>query len=468
MKKSELVFIPWPMVGHLVSTVEIAKRLIDQDDRISVTILCIKLWLTPFADEFTKSLVGSETRIKLIDIPEPPSSELLIKTRKDYFYLYAESLVPQVRNTLKHIIMSSQSNSIQVSGLVLDFFCMPMLDVANELGLNSYIFFTCNLGFLSFFLHLPTCHDLIGSEFKDSDPDLILPGFANPVPVRLIPAHLFTKDGYSLMLKLAQRFRETKGILVNSFVELESHDIVESLISDGKTPPLYMIGPVVDLEGLPHPSADQAQQENIMEWLDEQPDSSVLFLCFGSVGCFFGASQLIEIALGLERSGYRFLWCATSQKPFRNVQEEITFPEGFLERTKGRGIVCEWAPQVEVLAHKAVGGFVSHCGWNSILESLWCGVPIATWPIYAEQQLNAFRMVREFGLAVELRLDYKYDRDVVMAEEIEMAVKRLMEGESEVRKKGKEMSKMARNAVAKGGSSFNALGQLIADVVRSM
>jgi UDP:flavonoid glycosyltransferase YjiC (YdhE family) len=139
-----------------------------------------------------------------------------------------------------------------------------------------------------------------------------------------------------------------------------------------------------------------------------------------------------------------------------------------LERIEGRGMICRgWAPQVEVLAHKAVGGFVSHCGWNSILESLWHAVPIVTWPIYAEQQLNAFEMVRELGLAMEMRLDYRSGGDLVMAEEIERAVSRLMDGGNEVRKKVKEMGEMARKAVMDGGSSFTSIGQLIEDMIGS-
>ncbi|KAL1346823.1 hypothetical protein AAHE18_08G213600 [Arachis hypogaea] len=119
------------------------------------------------------------------------------------------------------------------------------------------------------------------------------------------------------------------------------------------------------------------------------------------------------------------------------VNDKSNFPEGFLEWMEGRGMICEWSPQVEILAHKASAVFVSHCGWNSILESLWFGVPILTWPIYAKQQLNASLMVKEFGLALELKLDYRTDSDVVMANEIEKGLKQLMDKDSVVHKKVK-------------------------------
>jgi hypothetical protein len=193
----------------------------------------------------------------------------------------------------------------------------------------------------------------------------------------------------------------------------------------------------------------------------------VVFLCFGSGGSFSPA-QVKEIATGLEQSEHKFLWSLRLSPPNNEVPvielctNDDVFPEGFLERIRGRGMICGWAPQVEVLAHKAIGGFVSHCGWNSILESLWYGVPIVTWPLYAEQQLNAFRMVKELGLAVEMRLDSRSDNgDLVTADEIARAVRCVMDGDSEIRKKVKEMAEISRKSLMDGGSSFISIGQFI-------
>lgn len=460
MKKSELVFIPAPGIGHLVSALEFAKRLIDHDDRLSVTVLSMKFPFTPFADEFTKSLVASHDEIKVIDLPpvDPPPPELL-KSPENFVCAFIESLIPHVRNALSDIVSSSSS---RVSALVLDFFCLSLIDVGHELGLPSYMFLTSNPGFLGLLLHIPIRHNQKGSEFDASDPEVSLPGFSNPVPVSVLPDALFDKDGgYSAYVKLGQRFRDTKGIIVNTFADLEL-DSVKSL-SDGETPPVYMVGPVIDLEGLPNPSLDPAQREKIMRWLDDQPESSVVYLCFGSMGTF-GAIQLREIATGLESSGHRFLWSMRVPPPAKSPDDML--PEGFSERIGGRGMICGWAPQMEVLAHKAIRGFVSHCGWNSILESIWFGVPIATWPIYAEQQMNAFRMVKEFGLAVEMKLEYRRG-DLVMVNEIEIAVRGLMDDSDELRKKVKEMGEMARKAVMEGGSSYIAVGQLIKDILGS-
>ncbi|KAF2319836.1 hypothetical protein GH714_019529 [Hevea brasiliensis] len=199
-----------------------------------------------------------------------------------------------------------------------------------------------------------------------------------------------------------------------------------------------------------------------MQWLDDQPVASVVFLCFGSMGSF-GEDQLKEIACALEHSGHRFLWSVRRPPPpgkqafptdYEDPQEVL--PEGFLERTAAVGKVIGWAPQVAILAHPAIGGFVSHCGWNSVLESIWFGVPIATWPIYAEQQFNAFEMVIELGLAVEIKMDYSKESGMIVnCDEIERGIRCLMENDSEKRKKVKEMSEKSRMALIEGGSSYH-------------
>uniref|UniRef100_J3MM27 Uncharacterized protein n=1 Tax=Oryza brachyantha TaxID=4533 RepID=J3MM27_ORYBR len=144
-------------------------------------------------------------------------------------------------------------------------------------------------------------------------------------------------------------------------------------------------------------------------------------------------------------------------------------PEGFLEATAGRGMVWpRWAPQKDILSHSAVAGFVTHCGWNSVLESLWFGVPMAPWPLYGER-VNAFELVASMGVAVELAIAKKSGLPFVEAAEVERAVRRLMSGggslssDSEGRKareKAAEARAACREAVGPGGSSHEALQRL--------
>ncbi|GKF71712.1 UDP-glycosyltransferase 71E1 [Tanacetum coccineum] len=117
-----------------------------------------------------------------------------------------------------------------------------------------------------------------------------------------------------------------------------------------------------------------------------------------------------------------------------------------------------------------IGGFVSHCGWNSVLESIWCGVPIVAWPLYAEQQLNVFQLVVDIGIAVPIEIDYGTDMSLVgnkmmvKADEIDRAIRRLM-SDGDMRKKVKEMKKKSSLAVSKGGSSHESIRCFIDNVV---
>lgn len=121
------------------------------------------------------------------------------------------------------------------------------------------------------------------------------------------------------------------------------------------------------------------------------------------------------------------------------------------------------------MANKAVGGFVSHCGWNSVLESLMSRIPIATWPMYAEQQLNAFQMVKELGLVTEIILDYQWNniwgeiQAIVIAEEIEVGIRKVMDCDSKV----KEMKDKCNMTIKEGGSSYLSIAQLINDIMNS-
>ncbi|KAI4969546.1 hypothetical protein ZWY2020_000460 [Hordeum vulgare] len=183
----------------------------------------------------------------------------------------------------------------------------------------------------------------------------------------------------------------------------------------------------------------------------------------------FSAEQIKEMAAGLEMSGQRFLWVVRSPAGGNdNVNEhpgepelDVLLPDGFLDRTKDRGlVVMSWAPQREVLAHGSVGGFVTHCGWNSVLEAVMAGVPMLGWPLYAEQRMNKVLLVEgmQLGVAVERGED-----GFVMAEEIEGKVTWLMgsDGGRELRERTLAAMRGSREALSDGGDSRAALLQLV-------
>ncbi|XP_027086175.1 UDP-glycosyltransferase 71K1 [Coffea arabica] len=467
--KNELVFVAAPGRGHIVSEIEFAKRLSEVDRGISVTVLLMKsssLDLDSFIQELAASV--SSSNIQFISLPkvDPPPSELK-SSNESYFAAYIEKHKCLVKDAIiNHVLPKSGTH---LAGLVIDLFCSSMIDVANELGIPSYVFCTSSAAFLGLVLYLPIRHSLSGTEFSISDPDSSIPAFANLVPSGVLPSFLFNKHGgYSSFLSHGTQFQKAKGFIINTFAELESHAI-NFLTADKESPQVYTVGPVINLDITKKLSESDRK---IMKWLDDQPSSSVVFLCFGSIGGF-EPPQLAEIAIALKQSGHRFLWSVQPSPPkdftakpkvYANFSDVL--PKGFLERTKDRGLVCGWAPQVEILRHHAVGGFVSHCGWNSILESLWNGVPIATWPVYGEQQSNAFQLVKDLELAVELTLDYRFENsdEIVVADKIEKAINWLMDSENPVRQRVKDLGEKGRKALMDGGSSLISFGRFIADI----
>ncbi|KAJ6300822.1 hypothetical protein OIU76_021592 [Salix suchowensis] len=278
MKKSELVFVPSPGVGHLVPAVEIAKLMVKRDDRLSITVL-------------------------LVDLPNDEQTSSGIT----FLGSFIESQKPHVKNAVLKLQSESSSESTQLAGFVVGMFCTTMIDVANEFGVPSYVFFASSAAALSLMLYMQALNDeknVDTTEFKDSDAEFMLPGIINPVPAKVLPSVVFNKDWHPLYFGNARRFKEAEGIMVNTYVELESQVI--NAFSNGKTPPLYPIGPILNLKGDGHDvgSAETNKNKDIMEWLDDQPPSSVVFLCFGSMGSF-GEEQLKEIARALEQSEYR-------------------------------------------------------------------------------------------------------------------------------------------------------------------
>lgn len=194
-----------------------------------------------------------------------------------------------------------------------------------------------------------------------------------------------------------------------------------------------------------------------LEWLDSKAPNSVVLVNFGSI-TVMTTEQMLEFAWGLAQSNQDFLWVI---RPDLVSGESAMLPPSFLSATEGRSFLTNWCPQEAVLNHPSVGGFLSHCGWNSTLESLCAGVPLVCWPFFAEQQTNCRYCCTEWGVGMEIDNNVKRD-------DVEALVRVLMEGEKgkEMKKKSMEWKKMAEEAVASSsGSSYKNLDVLINNVL---
>ncbi|XP_042492035.1 UDP-glycosyltransferase 88F4-like [Macadamia integrifolia] len=324
-------------------------------------------------------------------------------------------------------------------------------------------------------LNPPTIHNQTTKSFKDiSTTHVHFPGVP-PMPASDLPERVQDREEqtYHDFLEIGLNLRRSKGIMVNTFKCLESRSIkaiTDGLcVPDAPTPPVYCVGPLIAA-----PKNEGEAVSQCMSWLDGQPSQSVVFLSFGSRGVF-STAQVREIAIGLEKSGQRFLWVVRkpvsedNSKHFtvenKDPDLQALLPEGFLERNKERGLVVKsWAPQVEVLGHESVGGFVTHCGWNSILEAVSSGVPMVAWPLYAEQRMNKVFLVEGMKLAMPME---ESEDGLVSAAEVEKRVTDLMESEEGrvLRERSRKMKEEAMAVWSDSGSSMAAFTKLVDSLI---
>ncbi|KAJ4780664.1 Glycosyltransferase [Rhynchospora pubera] len=455
MEKDTVVLYPGMGFGHLVPMVELAKLFIR--DGFSVTILIIDNSENTGSELSRISSANPSIYFHILPPVPIPSDAPLID-----IMLTAPRL--QNANLLSYLVTLSSLRAI-----ILDFFCIDVLDVANELHIPSYIFYSSSAYVLSICLYFPFFHSTTTASLKDMEEVPLQFPVSSPFVAFDMPEPMLDRDKpiYKKFIDTFKKLQNAGGILVNTFEWFESKEVgvIKNglCVPDGSTPPIYCIGPLTT-KG----SCKEGQgRHDCLTWLDKQPRQSVLFLCFGSMGTF-SFEQLKEMAVGLENSGHRFLWVVRDPKNmFEEPNLDQFLPKGFLDRTKDRGLVVKsWAPQWEVLQHDAIGGFVTHCGWNSILEAVTAGVPMICWPLYAEQRLSRRYLVEELNVALSIE---GYDKGLVNADEMETKVRWLMESNEgkELRNWMAVVKDKAMEALKEGGPSWQAFKVLVSSLKES-
>ncbi|KAF0906970.1 hypothetical protein E2562_013550 [Oryza meyeriana var. granulata] len=477
---AERTVVLYPGVGmsHLVPMIELAKVFVRHG--LAVTVALVeppRLELLGFSAAVARATADNPS-VTFHVLPSPPpsggnASNGAASNTGDHNIVqvmirHVDAMNAPLRGFLRSLAPS-------VHALVVDMFCFGALDVAAELQLPVYFFYPSGAGAVAVLLNLPIMLARI-NDTGSSDSIVVCPGVP-PFKASELPT-IFNGGGAGetaeCFLRMSERMAESRGILVNTFESLETR-AVRALrdglcVAGGRAmPSVYCVGPLVS-----GGAAAADTEHECLRWLDEQPDQSVVFLSFGSRGTF-PKKQLEEIAAGLEGSEQRFLWVVRSPSviiddeafagvPPREPDLDELLPYGFLERTRGRGLVVRsWAPQVEVLRHRAAGAFVTHCGWNSTLEGVTAGVPLLCWPLYAEQRLNKVLIVEEMELGVEIE---GYNEETVAAEEVEPKVRWVMasDGGRALRRRAAEAKDAAAEVLEEGGTSHMAFVQFLKDM----
>ncbi|KAM1058915.1 hypothetical protein ACFX2B_023501 [Malus domestica] len=223
-------------------------------------------------------------------------------------------------------------------------------------------------------------------------------------------------------------------------------------------PPILPIGPLDTFKA----KKEQEEDGNYLSWLDSQPAETVVYVSFGSRTAMSN-EHIKELSDGLEMSGYRFLWVLKTSKVDKEDKEDLKnlLGEPFLDRTKSRGVVVKrWVSQQDILEHAAVGGFVSHCGWNSVMEAARKGVPVLAWLQHGDQCVNA-EVVEKAGLGIwERSWGWGVGGVVVGGEEIGRKIVELME-DKKLRGLARKVGEDAKKATTTGGKSQKVFNEVL-------
>ncbi|KAL9247996.1 hypothetical protein vseg_021363 [Gypsophila vaccaria] len=358
--------------------------------------------------------------------------------------------------------------------LVSDIMNLWAADVASEVGIPlmtftpGSVFSVCVEDCLSRFKP----YENVASEYEP----FVLPGL--PDKIELTRSRLpdyCTNEGIGREFKSSvQRASDMSYcMIVNSFDELELNyaEYCKNVIGLQ----CCLVGPVQCRSVTKSNSeGDKTIGDDVLEWLNRRKENSVLYVSFGSYAPIC-KEQFHEIAIGLEGSGHSFIWVARANLS-GDQGDQGWFPEGFEERVKesNQGVIIKtWAPQEAILDHPSVGAFMTHCGWNSCLETLSHGVPVITWPLRVEQFNHERLMVDVLRVGFEVGNEEWTSQQgelkvTVTRDKVEAAVRRMMDSNAkdviDMRKRAQQFAEKSRVAVHKGGSSYAHVYALVEEL----
>ncbi|XP_073057458.1 anthocyanidin 3-O-glucosyltransferase 5-like [Primulina eburnea] len=463
-----IVILSSPGVGHLIPVQLLAERLATQHN-VKTTILAVTTSSSPLESSLLK-LPTEAGLVETVELPLGDISRLINPSIQ-----VATTLCMMLREALPLIRSAIASMDRKPDALIVDLFGTEALPIALEYKLPKYVYVPSNAWYTALTVYCPVLDGEIKGQYVDEQDYLKIPGCKPVRPVDVVDPMLNRDDQqYVEYLRRGKEYTLFDGILLNSWEDLESKTLEafreNEALRSVMTNPVYPIGP------LTRTIEPNVLENGFMAWLDKQPNQSVLFVSFGSGGVL-STEQMTELAWGLEMSQQQFIWVVRSPtcgrvddafftRDYGSEWSPSFLPPGFLTRTQNIGVLVPlWGQQVKILSHPSIGGFLSHCGWNSTLESIVSGVPMIAWPLYAEQKLNAAMLTEELGVA--LRPEELPTRKVVGREEIEKLVRTLIQGEDGkvMRDKVKRLKISAASALSElSGSSYKSMCQILSNI----
>ncbi|XP_010429410.1 PREDICTED: UDP-glycosyltransferase 84A1 [Camelina sativa] len=379
--------------------------------------------------------------------------------------LYISHLENIGKRDLSELVKRYKKKNEPVSCLINHPFIPWVCDVAEEFNIPCALLWVQSCVCFSAYYHYQNGSVSFPTE-KEPRIDVKLPYVPllkhDEIPNFLHPSSQFAALRQAILGQF-KNLRKPFCVLINSFDALEQ----EVLDHMSTLCPIKAIGPLSIFAKAVNSvvSADMCKpSDQCLDWLDSRPKSSVVYISFGTVA-YFTQEQMEEIAQGVLKSGLSFLWVIRPPQEILKLKTNV-LPQGLLEATsRGKGMIVEWCPQEQVLAHPSVMCFVTHCGWNSTMEALSFGVPVVCLPLWGDQVTNAVYLIDVFKIGVRLGRGAMEDR-VVLREEVTEKLLEATVGEKaeELRKNALKWKAKAEAAVAPGGSSDKTLCEFMEKV----
>ncbi|KAK7309920.1 hypothetical protein RJT34_07049 [Clitoria ternatea] len=456
MSEVHILVFPYPAQGHILA-------LLDLTHHLALSGLTITIIITPQNLPILNPLLSTHPNtIKSLTLPFPshpnipPGAENIreVGNSGNYPFINALSkLQPQ-------IIQWFTSHHNPPVALISDFFLGWTHQLATQLRIPRLAFYSSGAFFTT-----------VATRCWHNPHLLHAPGIINFPEIPGTPS--FKREHLpSVFLRYRESDPESELVrdsfisnasswasIFNTFRALEGPSL-DHIRAELGHPRVFSVGPL----GSNRLDSDPNRGSEVLRWLDGvKEEGSVLYVCLGSQK-LLKREQMEALALGLERSNTRFIWVVKKATTKQHVEEGYGLvPNGFSDRVLGRGLVVQgWVPQVAILGHNAVGGFLSHCGWNSVMEAMVAGVAILGWPMEADQFLNARLLVEDQGVAVRICEGADY---VPNPDDLGRVVNEAMSVGSSQKRKAKVMREEATEAVSEGGDSCKNVDELVKTLV---
>ncbi|KAK9082783.1 hypothetical protein Scep_029254 [Stephania cephalantha] len=476
--QGHVLLLPYPSQGHINPMHQFAKRLVSKGLKATLIV-------TTFISKTTKLNPNSPIAVETISdgyddtgFSGADSIHNYLKNLEVIGSLSLAELIKKLNNTNPHH---------PINCLVYDAFLPWALDlvVKSFEGIVTASFFTQACCVNSIYYHVqrgllkfPTPHD----DDDDDQPCVSVPGVPCLEPQDL-PSFFYVPSEYPAYMELLvnqfSNVDKADWILMNTFKELEVEvvgwmETIFPLRTIGPTiPSMYLDKRIEDDKEYDINLYDVVDDAMCMNWLDQKPPGSVIYTSFGSMANL-SIEQTEELSYALKQicnpknnnnnnnNKYYFLWVVRTQS------EQNKLPKDFQrEMSQNGNLFIKWSPQLKVLAHEALGCFLTHCGWNSTLEALCIGVPMVGVPQWTDQPMDAKLVEDYWRVGLRARVDHHDEMRISRREEIERCVREVVEGERgrEMKREALKWRSLAKEAVSVGGSTDRNIDEFIDKLV---